>query len=114
MSKTTLRVLFSIILISMLAVTSWASAVQPVWEWQALVRAPDNAWTIATLADAYAGFITFYVWVYARERNPWQRGGWLIAVLLLGNMAMASYWLIALNRLEPEQPLSDVFKVSHD
>jgi len=113
MSKRILQVLFSVILLGMLAVTTWASATQPVWQWQGLVRAPDHAWTIATLADAYAGFITFYVWVYARERSGGSRLMWLVGIFALGNIAMASYCLLALNRLTPDQPISDLLRVSH-
>ena len=42
---------------------------QPVWQWGGLTTPPDNAWTIATLFDAYYGFITFYVWVAYKERR---------------------------------------------
>jgi len=106
-----LKTLFSVILLGMLAVTAWASFSQPVWQWQGLVRAPDNAWTIATLCDAYAGFITFYVWVFWRER--WlPRVVWLLAILLLGNMAMSTYMLLALRQLKHDQPMSDLWKIS--
>ena len=83
-----------------------------MFEWQGLVRVPDNAWTIATLCDAYAGFITFYVWVYWREHGL-ERWLWLLGILLLGNMAMASYMLRALMRLKSDQPISDLWKVGH-
>jgi hypothetical protein len=108
--KSLVTAVFIIILFGMIGVTSWASVVQPVWQWQGLVRAPDNAWTIATLCDAYAGFITFYVFVCLRERTLIKRVFWALAIISLGNMAMASYSLWAISRLKPNQPLSDVFK----
>ncbi len=103
-SRSALRLLFGAILAAMLAVTTWASLAQPVWQWGGLVRGPDRAWTIATLCDAYAGFLTFYAWVWYRERAA-GRALWFVLVMLLGNIAMASYVLRALARLAPDEPL---------
>jgi hypothetical protein len=100
-----LRILFGFILVSLLAVTAWASLRQPVWEWSGLTRAPDNGWAIATLLDAYYGFITFYVWVAYKEQRWPARILWLIAILALGNMAMSAYVLLQLRKLPPGEPL---------
>ena len=53
---------------------------------------PDP-WFIATLADAYFGFLTFYLWVAYLEKSLASRIGWLVGILLLGNFAMAAYLL---------------------
>ena len=53
---------------------------------------PDP-WFVATLADAYFAFLTFYLWVAYKETRWSRRLGWLIAILLLGNFAMAAYLL---------------------
>ena len=84
MNKTVLQCLFGFILLSLLAFTTFASLQQSVLDWQGLVRRPDNWWTIATLIDAYYGFITF------------------------GNMAMAAYVLRELSRLAPGEPASAI------
>ncbi len=106
-SRTALQLLFAAILVGMLCVTTWASLTQPVWEWGGLVTRPDRAWTIATLADAYAGFLTFYAWVYSKER--WAgRLGWFALIMLFGNIAMAGYMLRALHRLPPGAPLAQL------
>jgi hypothetical protein len=105
-ARTTLRLLFGFILISMIAVTSWASIRQPMWEWGGLTQAPDNAWTIATMFDAYYGFITFYVWVVYKEKRWLPRVLWLIAILVLGNMAMSGYVLWQLRKLRPNDPMA--------
>jgi len=84
---------FGAVLLGMAAVTGWASHVQPVWEWSGLRVPPNHAWTIATLCDAYCGFLTFYVWVSYKERRWTRRFGWFVAIMLLGNMAMATYLL---------------------
>ena len=112
-SRAGLRILFGAILVSMIAVTSWASLRQPVWEWGGLTQAPDNGWTIATLFDAYFGFITFYVWVAYKERRWMPRIAWLVAILLLGNMAMSVYVLLQLRRLPAGEPMATLLTARH-
>jgi hypothetical protein len=112
-ARTGLSLLFSAILVTMIVVTSWASLRQPVWEWGGLTRPPDNGWTLATLLDAYFGFVTFYVWVAYKERRWAPRIGWLIAVLLLGNMAMSAYVLLQLRRLPKGEPMATLLTARH-
>lgn len=112
-SRAALRIVFGTILVSMIAVTAWASLRQPVWEWGGLTQSPDNGWTIATLFDAYFGFITFYVWLAYKERRTGPRTGWLIAILLLGNMAMSAYVLLQLRKLPADQPMSTLLTARH-
>jgi hypothetical protein len=109
--KTVLRLLFGFILISLLLFTSFASTQQPVWEWSGLTQGENRWWTAATLMDAYYGFITFFVWVCYKERRWVPRIGWFIAIMLLGNMAMASYVLLQLARLRSDQPASVILTV---
>ena len=74
MHKRALQILFAFILVSLTTYNLWVSTRQPVWEWGGLTSSPDNLWTIATLIDAYYGFITFYVWVlwkYLPESPRW-------------------------------------------
>jgi hypothetical protein len=66
-SKTLLGLLFSSILLSLLVFTAWASTQQSIFQWGGLTTGPDRYWTIATLMDAYFGFVTFYVWVLYKE-----------------------------------------------
>jgi hypothetical protein len=105
-ARTGLRLLFGFILVSLACYTAWASTQQAVWHWQGLVTPPDRWWTIATLVDAYYGFITFYVWVFYKERSAVGRLGWFVAVMLLGNMAMAAYVLRELGGLRDGEPVS--------
>lgn len=112
-SRTALQVLFGTILVSMILVTAWASLRQPVWEWGGLTTPPDNGWTIATLFDAYFGFTTFYVWLAYKERRAVSRIAWLIAILLLGNMAMSAYVLLKLRKLPPGEPMSTLLTARH-
>ncbi len=91
------RIIFMFVLVTMLCATSWASYQCALWKTpQALVTHP---WFIATLFDCYFGFLTFYAWLAYKETGWFARGAWLIAILLLGNIAMSSYMLIILFRL---------------
>ena len=63
--------------------------------------------------DAYYGFITFFVWLCFKERSMVTRVAWFIAIMALGNMAMASYVLIQLFRLRADEPLSAVLLPRH-
>jgi len=107
-TKTTLIVLFTCILLSLLVCTLWASTHQPVLQWGGLTSGVDRYWTIATLMDAYFGFLTFYVWVFFKEVRALPRIAWFIAIMLLGNMAMSAYVLVQLLRLRPDQQASAI------
>jgi hypothetical protein len=107
-TKTSLKILFSCILLTLLIYTAWASGRQPVLQWGGLTSGPDRYWTIATLMDAYFGFLTFYVWVFFKEARVLPRIAWFIAIMLLGNMAMSAYVLVQLLRLRPGQEVSAI------
>lgn len=70
----------------------------------------DNPWAIATLYDAYFGFITFWCWVAYKERGWIPRVAWLLLILTLGNIAMSCYVLIQLFRLKPEEPAEAILR----
>jgi Protein of unknown function (DUF1475) len=107
-SKHALIAVFASILVALLVATTWASTQQPVWEWQGLIDEPDRWWTLATLMDAYFGFLTFYVWVWFKEERALPRVMWFAAIMLLGNMAMATYVLLQLARVRPGEPVSAI------
>lgn len=101
-----LKLLFSVILVVMLAVTGWASLQESITTGG--VKVLEIPWGVATLADAYCGFITFYAWVFYKE--SWLgRLLWFPAIMALGNIAMAIYVLWKLTTLPkgagPEQLL---------
>jgi hypothetical protein len=92
-----LRIAFMAVLVSMLCVTGWASSVVALWKTPRAVA--THPWFIATLFDTYFAFLTFYAWVAYKETRNAARALWLIAILLLGNIAMAIYMLRELFRL---------------
>ncbi len=104
-----LKIFFLIVLVSMLAVTSWATLQCPLWETpHAVVMHP---WFIATMFDTYWGFLTFYCWVFYKESSWTKRITWLLAILLLGNIAMSVYVLNKLFRLPPGATTGDLLAI---
>ena len=101
-----LRVLFAFVLVSMLAVTSWASLQGALWKMPREVA--THPWFIATLFDTYWGFLTFYCWVFYKEAGGVARTLWLVTILLLGNIAMALYMLIQLFRVSTDAKVEEV------
>ena len=107
-----LRGLFFVVLASMLWVTTWASLQCPLFAVPRDVF--THPWFIATMFDAYWGFTTFFVWVCYQQRSWLARVAWFVAIMLLGNVAMAAYCLAALFRTPPDGKLADVLTRRHD
>jgi hypothetical protein len=99
----TLRTAFTVVLLSMLAVTTWAGNHTAIWSIPRDVY--GHPWFVATLFDTYFAFLTFYVWVAYKETGTAARLLWLVAILLLGNIAMAAYLLRKLFQLPSNAPL---------
>ena len=106
--KTALKLLFGGIFVWMVVMTIRTSL--QVSLWSSLDSFAGNPWAVATLWDAYFGFITFWVWVAYKERTVWARALWLVLILALGNIAMSFYVLIQLFRLKPEQSVEAVLQ----
>ena len=96
--KKTIVILFSLILIAMLAVTSWASFHENII--LAIKRLIVEPWMVATLFDAYFGFLTFFVWVCYKELKMVNKLIWFVAIMILGNIAMSVYVLLEVRRLK--------------
>ena len=103
-----LRILFIVVLGSMLAVTSWAGMQQSLsaFAHSATFR---NPWVIATLFDAYWAFIAVFVWVAWKEQSVASRVLWFISLIALGNLAIAVYFLRELFAVPADGSLDPVF-----
>ncbi len=101
-----LRVFFSLILLGMLAVTVTASLDRGVFE--AASELWPDPWFKATLADAYFGFLTVFVWIAYKEKARWARILWFVLLMTLGNIAIASYLLIQLFKLPKQASMPDL------
>lgn len=104
-----LRALFLVVLASMLGLTTWASLRCPLFSIPRDVF--THPWFIATLADAYWAFIAFFVWVAWKEQSLAARLLWFVALIALGNLAIAAYLLTQLFRVSARDPgaLTTVF-----
>lgn len=101
-----LRLFFFAVLASMLGVTTWAG--RQVALWDILPSIAEQPWFVATLFDAYFGFLTFFAWVAYKEGYWWARLLWLMGILLLGNIAMAVYMLVKLFQLPANGSIEDL------
>ncbi|MDE2195676.1 MAG: DUF1475 family protein [Gammaproteobacteria bacterium] len=101
--KAGLKLLFAAIFMVMATVNIWAALHLPLGD--SLRLFSRNPWAVATLFDAYCGFLTFYVWVLYKERATGPRILWFILVMGLGNVAMSGYLLIQLFRLRADEPV---------
>ena len=105
--KKSLFVLFTVILLSMMAMTFWESMNRSVF--QAGRGLWPDPWFLTTLLDAYFGFIIFYVWVAYKERTTLSRILWFLLIMALGNMAAAFYILLQLGKLRSVDPWEKLF-----
>lgn len=70
--------------------------------------AGTHPWFVATLFDAYFGFLWFWLWVAYKERSWASRLIWLALILAMGNMAMATYMLIQIWKLPKDGRIEDL------
>jgi len=101
-----LRIAAMVVLFSMLGVTSWAS--HGVALWKIPREVVTHPWFIATLFDTYFAFLAFWAWVAYKETSNLARSLWLLAILLLGNIAISIYVLRELFRLPAEARFEDL------
>jgi hypothetical protein len=101
-----LKVFFILILLAMLAVTTVASFDRSVLEAGADLW--NDPWFRATLADAYFGFLTVYLWIAYKEGTWGRRVLWFALLMTLGNIAIAFYLLIQLYRLPASATVEDL------
>ena len=95
-----LRVIFLFIFLSMIYLTIIATIDQNIF--QAVGHLWPNWWFRATLADAYFGFLTFFVWVAYKELRLWRKLIWFASIMLLGNVAISAYILLELFKLQEQ------------
>lgn len=99
-------------LAALIGVSIWAtghiSIVPAINDLMTQPSAGHNPWFVATLVDAYFGFLWFWAWVAYKERSWSSRLVWLVLILTLGNMAMAAYILIQLFRLPANAKIEDL------
>ncbi len=100
--KLFLKCLFAAIFLWMTVATIRTSMAMSLWDaWDGYAA---NPWAVATLYDAYCGFLTFFVWVVYKERSWALLILWFVLIMGLGNIATSAYVLIQLFRLGQDEP----------
>jgi len=69
----------------------------------------SEPWGLATMFDAYFGFLAFWLYVAWRERSGLSRVLWLVALMALGNFAIAAYALACLFKAPADASLEIIF-----
>ncbi len=69
----------------------------------------SEPWGLATMFDAYFGFLAFWLYVAWHKQTIASRLGWFVALRLLGDFAIAAYALLCLFRAKGETDLGKVF-----
>ena len=105
--KTFLIAVCCLVLVIMLYVTISASLQQEIIS--ATRQLWPDPWFRATLADAYCGFLFFWLWVAWREQSVVQGALWFVLIMTLGNLAMAAYVLIQLRHIRNNEDLHRLF-----
>jgi hypothetical protein len=106
--KSFLKLLFAFIFLFMIVITVRTSLQQSLLDARpAFVASP---WAVATLYDAYFGFLTFFCWLAWRERSLAIKLVWFVLIMTLGNIAMSLYVLIQLFGLKREEGVSGLFR----
>jgi len=106
-----LKVLFALIFFGMLSVIITASIDQNIFE--AVGTMWPNWWFKVTLADAYFGFLTFFVWVAYKELRLWRKLVWFASIMLLGNVAISAYMLLELFKLQEQDTFETLLTRRH-
>ena len=102
----TLRWVFSAVLVAMIGFTVVAVGDRNITE--AWIELWPDPWFRATLADAYFGFFNIWLWIAYRETGVFSRAVWFVLIMMLGNIAIAGYFLRLFWRSDSAASLGDV------
>ena len=103
--KKPLIAFFVTVSISLVIVLCWAGSHQSLWDY--LSHHGRNPWYIATILDCYWGFLIFYLWVIYKEYSWLTRIPWLVGIICLGNIAVATYAMTKLLKLPDNASFED-------
>ncbi len=104
--KLFLKLLFGGIFVWMTVMSIRTCLAVSLWDGWADYAA--NPWALATLWDAYCGFLTFYLWVVYKQLSLGSRILWLLLIMGLGNIATSLFVLIQLFRLRPDESAESI------
>lgn len=81
-------------LVVMTAAIAWGFTAGEFWREGAILL--SLPWGVISVIDVYSGGALFAGWIAARERSVPRTAAWVVAIVVLGNLATALYALIAL------------------
>jgi hypothetical protein len=102
-----LRLFYSIVLGVMLLAVFVASKQENLLSIPTIVS--TDPWFITTLLDTYFAFLSIFFFICYREKSAAKRVLWFVAVMTLGNIAIATYFLIALFKLKDSDKVQALF-----
>lgn len=106
---TTLKVLFSVVLIWVTYVVITTSLESSLFEqWDFLAGIP---WMRATLWDFYANILIITLWMFYKEKSLLLKSVWLILFVCLGSIATCSYILIKLFKLKKGEGVKELIGI---
>jgi hypothetical protein len=111
MKRLLLILLFAVSVLSLLSLTTVASFERNVLDNGHLMA---DHWFLATLLDAYLGFITIYLWIAYKLESNAARVAWGIGVMLLGNLAIGAFVIWQLLRWRPRMGFADLLLARRD
>nr|WP_233165789.1 DUF1475 family protein [Pedobacter sp. ASV12] len=103
---TTLKIIFSVVLVWMAYVvisTSLASSLFEQWDFLGAIP-----WMRATLWDFYANILIIALWMFYKEKYIPIKILWTILFVCLGSLATCAYVLIKLFKLKPGQGVKEL------
>src|SRR5579862_5206530 len=106
--KLFLKLVFGFIFLFMVVMTIRTSL--QISLWSAIPSFAASPWSMATLYDAYFGFLTFFCWLAWRERSLGIKIVWFVLIMALGSIAMSFYVLLQLFGLRADEPASALFR----
>lgn len=86
-------VLIGTCLATMVAALTWGFIAGDFWREGAVLMAMP--WGVISVIDVYAGGTLFAGWIAARERSVPRTAAWVVAIVVLGNLATSVYALLA-------------------
>jgi hypothetical protein len=105
------RLLVAYALVVLVAMT-WVTTYATLTQGNVLIGFREVAampWGLATLFDAYFGFLAFYLYVLWREESLISKTVWFVLLMLLGNFAIVFYGLGCLLVAKDDEDMGKVF-----
>ncbi len=99
------------VVLAMLGIILWAASQSSITDDFSIIT--DQPWGIVSLVDLYLGLAVAAVWVAYRESSLPATAGWILALAVLGNLALGAYVFVAGTQAIRHDDVSVFFAGSH-